>query len=72
MNKEMYYAVDASGNKYLFSKEPARFNKFKVWIENLTPGSEILDVTDTYETMGLPDMTWDDEPLLVKLICVNI
>lgn len=77
MDKIMYYAVDKDNHKYLYSIRPTKSEDEGIWIivTRLYKGFEdditVMNVTNTYETMGLPDITWEDEPLEVKLICVN-
>lgn len=82
----MWYCVDKDGSKFLLGSKPERQSGFddeenetlSVWgfrMNELDLGMEydIVEIQDDQvASMGLPDMTWDDEPIKVKLICVNI
>lgn len=63
----MWYAVNKDGTKWLHNVKPAKLN------ELYYSGVRTLRVEDNeVASMGLPDMSFNDIPIQVKLICVNI
>lgn len=77
----MWYAVDKNGDKYIYSKKPVRNEPSSYCEQNCW---EISDEEDVYEdedtavfigdidVEGLPEITWKDEPVEVKLICERV
>lgn len=82
----MWYCVDKDGSKFLLGSKPERQSiideeeseelcswGFRIDEIDLGIDYDIVEIQDDQvASMGLPDMTWDDEPIKVKLICVNI
>lgn len=64
---EIFYAVDKSGQGCVFEDEPSRDTVLKVWV-GLYNGS-ITMVVARMEALGfvLPKLTWQDEPVELKL-----
>ena len=67
MDKNLYYAVNGSGQGCVFTTFPVRDNHFKVWC-----GDQISCYTMAVSQMEsdgleLPALKWSDEPIKIKL-----
>lgn len=75
MAKVMWYAVDEDDSKWLFPKKPTRVidewnsNEDLYWEKDIP---NIIELTnqDAIE-LGLPDLTWENDPIEVHLVCTN-
>lgn len=76
MNKPklMWYAVDEDGTKALYSVKPVRSPNVWIWPDEYEDEDvDYLEIQDDeVAMMGLPDLAWEDEPIQVKVICVNV
>lgn len=64
---KIYYAVNMSGMGCIFDAPPARSETFGRWIGNIKLPLSL--VVGYFESVGfaLPEITWKDEPVVLKL-----
>lgn len=64
---EIYYAVNKSGQGRVFQDKPKRNNNLDVWAGQYDGSVTIL--VARMESLGfvLPKITWEDEPVKLKL-----
>lgn len=69
MKINLWYAVNGSGQAKVFSTQPVRDEKRRVWLGEIH--SAVLRFIDYLETVcgyELPDTTWKDEPVIIEML----
>lgn len=64
----LYYAVNKSGQGKVFTSFPERDGHRNIWVGDILVS--VLCFVDTLETVygfSLPDISWDDEPVMMKI-----
>mgnify|MGYP007069944224 CR=1 FL=1 len=64
---EIFYAVNKSGQGVIFEDEPSRDTMLEVWCGQYN--GSVTMVVARMESLGfvLPKITWEDEPVKLKL-----
>lgn len=64
---EIFYAVNKSGQGVIFEDEPSRDTILEVWVGQYN--GSVTMVVARMESLGfvLPKITWEDEPVKLKL-----
>lgn len=67
MNKELYYAVNASGKGFIYTTYPTRDEKRNIWLGTIsTVYTEIVSRL-SFEGFEHPNLTWKDNPIKLNL-----
>lgn len=67
MDKKLWYAVNGTGQGYVFLCQPVRDEHFKVWQGEMLGCITMLVALFESEGFALPALKWSDEPILLNL-----
>ena len=71
MTKQLYYAVNGSGQGCVFASMPERDDHFKVWKGEIVGTYCSLVMQMESEGFTLPPLKWTDDPVTIE-ITLNI
>ena len=66
--KELWYAVNGSGQGVVFCSCPERDEKLKIWLgEMMGVYSNIAMQLESEGFIAFPPLTWKDEPVMLEI-----
>lgn len=68
MNRNLWYAVNGSGQGVVFTSRPERNDHFKIWCGEQQGCFSSLVMQMVSDGFELPVMTWKDEPVTIELV----
>lgn len=67
MEQKIYYAVNGRGQGRIFTSKPERDEHFKIWVAESVGFISMAVMHFESEGFELPELTWKDEPVELKL-----
>lgn len=71
MNKTIYYAVNRDGKDVFFISPPERVERNGIWVGNIVPCISRTILIMVEEGFRLPEITWKNDPVALKLSISN-
>ena len=68
MEKRIWYAVSMRGQGRVFTSKPERNELLGVWCGDSAGSVTMLVMMMEGEGFRLPDITWEDEPVEMKIV----
>lgn len=67
-SRNLFYAVNGSGQGVLFTSMPERNTHFKVWCGTMNSVyTRLVMLMESEGCLSLPPLTWTDEPVVITL-----
>lgn len=67
MKKDLFYAVNGTGQPHVFTSKPIRDEQRKMWLGVQVPCFTMVLMYFESEGLRFPDLKWSDEPVKVEL-----
>lgn len=71
MNKTIYYAVNRDGQEVFFISLPERAERLGIWVGNVAPYISRTILVMVEEGFHLPEISWKNDPVALKLSISN-
>lgn len=67
MKKDLYYAVNGTGQPHVFTSNPIRDEQRKMWVGVQEPCFTMVFMYFESEGLRFPALKWSDEPVKMEL-----
>ena len=71
MNTTIYYAVNRNGKEVFFISPPERVERLGIWVGNIAPYISRTILIMVEEGFRLPEISWKNDPVALKLSTSN-